>query len=356
MLLATDANDRVLIKSSIKIFVELMWKYYQPKIIKFILCPYMIYVLAISILFSKIIGDQFDAFKSDLTIEENRKKLNRIQIISIALQLVALGPQTFFSQNELSALRESGFSYFNDPWNFVDINIAVLSQVVQTTYAICCYYQEELMSVKLMRNMGAFLCFFMWVKVFYWMRLFPSYSYYVKLIVQTIIDSMQFMVMNFIIMISFASFYYILNNNLIDSQSEDRYIPKITGSDMMDSLISIYLLGSLGDFDVSLYQHGSDANYSLFMFVVATFIIQVVFMNMLIAIMGNTFSLVQEAAEESGLREQITIMADFIWILDLKKIFNRHRYIIRVFPSTTSGEVEDHVTEHVIEAETKIMS
>ena len=38
----------------------------------------MIYVLAISILFSKIIGDQFDAFKSDLTIEENRKKLNRI--------------------------------------------------------------------------------------------------------------------------------------------------------------------------------------------------------------------------------------------------------------------------------------
>jgi hypothetical protein len=132
----------------------------------------------------------------------------------------------------------------------------------------------------------------MWVKVFYWMRLFPSYSYYVKLIVQTIIDSMQFMVMNFIIMISFASFYYILNNNLIDSQSEDRYIPKITGSDMMDSLISIYLLGALGDFDVSLYQHGSDANYSLFMFVVATFIIQVVFMNMLIAIMGNTFSLV----------------------------------------------------------------
>ena len=78
MLLATDANDRVLIKSSIKIFVELMWKYYQPKIIKWILCPYMVYVLAISILFSKIIGDQFDAFKSDLTIEENRKKLNRI--------------------------------------------------------------------------------------------------------------------------------------------------------------------------------------------------------------------------------------------------------------------------------------
>ena len=104
-------------------------------------------------------------------------------------------------------------------------------------------------------------------------------------------------------MISFAAFYYILNNNLIDSNSEDRYIPNITGSDMVDSFISIYLLGALGDFDVTMYQVGSDANYSLIMFVLATFIIQVVFMNMLIAIMGNTFALVQEAAEENGLRE-----------------------------------------------------
>ena len=114
---------------------------------------------------------------------------------------------------------------------------------------------------------------------------------------------MQFMVMNLIIMISFSTFYFILNNNLIDVGSDKRYIPKITGSNMVDSMISIYLLGALGDFDVGMYQEGADSKYALMMFIMATFIIQVVFMNMLIAIMGNTFSLVQEAAEENGLRE-----------------------------------------------------
>jgi hypothetical protein len=39
------------------------------------------------------------------------------------------------------------------------------------------------------------------------------------------------------------------------------------------------------------------------MFTLATFLIAVVFMNMLIAIMGETFGDVLESAEESGLNE-----------------------------------------------------
>ena len=57
------------------------------------------------------------------------------------------------------------------------------------------------------------------------------------------------------------------------------------------------------------------------MFLLATFIIAVVFMNMLIAIMGDTFGKVLEVAEESGLREQVVLIADHAWLLDLKKIF-----------------------------------
>ena len=206
--------------------------------------------------------------------------------------MICFGPAVFFSQNELSALFEDGLGYFDDPWNFVDISITILSSIVQISFAISCYEEQALFSVQLFRNFGSFLCFFMWVKVFYWMRLFGSYSYYVKLIVQTIIDSMQFMVMNVIILIAFATFYFILNNNLIDDGSDDRYINEITGIRAVDSIMTMYLLGMLGDFDVGPYQKGRDSKYALLMFVMATFIIQVVFMNMLIAIMGNTFALV----------------------------------------------------------------
>jgi hypothetical protein len=50
------------------------------------------------------------------------------------------------------------------------------------------------------------------------------------------------------------------------------------------------MLGALGDFENTIYRLGYDANCAMFMFIIATFIICVVFMNMLIAIMGDTFA------------------------------------------------------------------
>jgi hypothetical protein len=63
------------------------------------------------------------------------------------------------------------------------------------------------------------------------------------------------------------------------------------------------MMGALGDFDSEAYRIGYDKNFAMVMFLLATFIICVVFMNMLIAIMGETFGQVTEEAEQSGLQE-----------------------------------------------------
>lgn len=81
------------------------------------------------------------------------------------------------------------------------------------------------------------------------------------------------------------------------------------------------MMGALGDFDSTRYRVGYDKYFAMFMFLLATFIISVVFMNMLIAIMGETFGQVLEVAEESGLREQVVLIEDHAWLLDPKKIF-----------------------------------
>jgi hypothetical protein len=56
MLLATEANNEVLTKKSIKTFVDLLWKHYQPKIIKFIFFPYLIYLWSVSCLSGHLVG------------------------------------------------------------------------------------------------------------------------------------------------------------------------------------------------------------------------------------------------------------------------------------------------------------
>ena len=127
------------------------------------------------------------------------------------------------------------------------------------------------------------------------------------------------------------------------------YIATTMGNIWIDSVLSVYLLGALGDFDVTQYQVGYDKYYALFMFFFATAIITVVFMNMLIAIMGETFAQVQEAAVENGLREQVVLIADHLWLLNIKKIFKDQKYVFIVKPSATSGAEEDIVISEMKE-------
>lgn len=144
----------------------------------------------------------------------------------------------------------------------------------------------------------------MWIKVFYWMRLFASLAYYVKLIQQTIYDSVPFMIMVAIIIFAFGNYFYVINRNLnFESDGKETYYDGFYDNSIIDVIVSIYLLGALGDFDDQIYKQGSNRYAAMSMFLLATFIIAVVFMNMLIAIMGETFGQVLETSVESGIRE-----------------------------------------------------
>lgn len=149
------------------------------------------------------------------------------------------------------------------------------------------------MTLEFIYTVGGFATFFMWIKVFYWMRLFSALAYYVKLIQQTFADSFNFMLMVFIIINAFANYYYVISKNQ-ELHNAPNYYDNYANSSKLDVLISVYMLGALGDFDSTIYRVGFDKYAASFMFYLATFVIAVVFMNMLIAIMGETFGSVTE--------------------------------------------------------------
>jgi hypothetical protein len=106
---------------------------------------------------------------------------------------------------------------------------------------------------------------------------------------------MNFMLMVFLIILSFANFFYVIDRNLVKEDTTgaryyDQYLttPEVNHS-IMDVIISVYMMGALGDFDSTRYRVGYDKYFAMAMFLLATFIISVVFMNMLVAIMGETF-------------------------------------------------------------------
>ena len=109
----------------------------------------------------------------------------------------------------------SGFEYFNDYWNCIDFASLLMNTSFLANFSMCMCFQNEFISKYTIRTFGAFSCFFMWIKVFYWMRLFSALAYYVKLIQQTIADASAFMMMVFIILAAFANFIYVENTNLV---------------------------------------------------------------------------------------------------------------------------------------------
>ena len=97
------------------------------------------------------------------------------------------------------------------------------------------------------------------------------------------------MVMVFIIVAAFANYIYVANTNMVHEQQARGYFAPYFGVPVLDVVMSVYNLGMLGDFDTELFRTGYDRNAITVMFILATYVIMVVFMNMLIAIMGDTF-------------------------------------------------------------------
>lgn len=88
-------------------------------------------------------------------------------------------------------------------------------------------------------------------------------------------------------------------------------------------------LYSLGEFDLDAAVARRE-KIGWLMFVLASFALNVIFMNMIIAIISETFENMQEKAEENSLYERVNLMKNMFWLLDLKEIYGNNKYIVYV--------------------------
>ena len=73
------------------------------------------------------------------------------------------------------------------------------------------------------------------------------------------------------------------------------------------------------------------------MFVVGTFLTQITFLNMLIAIMGDTFDRVSEIKEQSAFREKILILSDFVASVNVDSLLESKNYMFAIHPATITA-------------------
>ena len=102
------------------------------------------------------------------------------------------------------------------------------------------------------------------------------------------------MIIMFVWYMTFGTAFYIVN--LSRHTDDNSFIDPITGIWFIDSFISQFVLG-VGDYSLDAYKAEDSRQIKLcyILFVWSCFLIQIVFLNMLIAIMGDTYAEVSAA-------------------------------------------------------------
>ena len=110
---------------------------------------------------------------------------------------------------------------------------------------------------------------------------------------------------------------------------------------IFNSFLFMYRL-TLGDFSTKQFMgERLSSNYIWLVFVAATFLLQITFLNMLIAIMADTFSHVMDNAEESSMKERISILNDFRLILRSLGIDSEFQYLFVLEKDSDSASSRD---------------
>lgn len=141
---------------------------------------------------------------------------------------------------------------------------------------------------------------FMWLKFLYFFRLFDSTSYLIRIIVTVIIDMQNFFIVLVSMTIGFGNAFLILSlGNPEGSQFTTGYI---------NSILYVYQM-TLGAFDTTAF--GDVAPTLVWvLFLLVTVFVMIILLNLLIAIISDSYANVSAAAEQAKYQERASMISE----------------------------------------------
>lgn len=120
----------------------------------------------------------------------------------------------------------------------------------------------------------------------------------------------------FIVLLTFASTMVLLNLGLRDD--DEQFLADVTKFSLLDSFVASYLVG-LGQFNPDY--NGPNAILCWIMFLLSTIVSLIIFMNMIIAQMGDSFEEAQGKREIIIYQSRVQLISEFIFVAEKKLDF-----------------------------------
>ena len=250
--------------------------------------------------------------------------------ICALLIMMSVGFQVYV---EVKQMMGDWKDYVEDYYNINDLfqYCATLWVVLATMFG-----QYDSGNMVAIRNLCCFILLSQGVKaVIDWLRLFDTTSFYVTLILRTVTDIGYFVVIIGVMITYTGCATYMLQLN--SKSSDDAIIEPVFNNFLVDSVLSQYLL-MLGEFSMDGFESHTNTALCFFLFFLTTFIMQITFLNMLIAIMGDTFDRVIEQRPTFSLKNKLMILAGFENIIRTDNAFDDTKVFLYVVQPVQSGD------------------
>lgn len=144
-----------------------------------IFLPYLVYLGCLYQLSGVILMDYIEvrveyyaSNESDVLLKAEHDSL-RSQCMWMAN--ISFAMMMFFGCQECKQLMTLGWDYFGDFWNVIDVISLVCNYNFLMMFYVNVVFDMEYFMTRNLLRLGSFAMFFMWVKVFYWLRLLHQF-------------------------------------------------------------------------------------------------------------------------------------------------------------------------------------
>jgi hypothetical protein len=191
----------------------------------------------------------------------------------------------------------------------------------------------------------------LWIKFFYYLRIYNPTSYLIRIVVSVVWDMVTFLGVLLVVILAFSDTFYTLSNYY---RNGDGDFEEGSAEPFVNSYTEAFMLAyrfALGDFE-GFEPNSSYVGYILF--VLSTLFALIVMLNLLIAIISDSYARVVEVQDQFALKERAQVITD-VREFKFLKYFTKQRdpetFLFLAIDQNQNIEKDDSVSIYEIKNE-----
>jgi len=185
-------DEKILGNETLEIIIGEIWKTTRPRILWFIFVPYMLKFILFIVYISFIFQPDGERTLTDWIIQIPILLFSLIQLFMVGKQMLHKGASHYFLSVGVI-------------WNLLDIASLVLVSIFIVMNLMGYIHDANLYII------GGLAVFCLWLKLFYFMRMFQDTAAFVRMIIEMLIDIKIFLFIFFVGILAFSNCLYVLD-------------------------------------------------------------------------------------------------------------------------------------------------